>query len=196
MEQQNVTLRWVIGILVAIIVIGGGVWYFTAINSKVADNVAQPNQVPVADKIVPEPTTAIKPVETPAKAVTDWKNYTNTQYGFSLTLTDAFKNYKVTEVAPKDNFATKYLYFAIPTTDTSWKESNVESGYFSPFAVSVYNQAQWAKAKNEPLTGSSIGQNNDYVFTLTGSQDGPTDIIQSPISLATIKASFKAQNIN
>lgn len=84
MEQQNVTLKWVIGILVAIIVIGGGVWYFTTINSKVADVAVQPNTVPVTDKIVPEPTTATTPIESPAVTTADWKNYTNTKYGFSI----------------------------------------------------------------------------------------------------------------
>lgn len=126
-------------------------------------------------------------------AVVDWKAYTNTTYGFTLTLpNDAWKNYKVISYSPTDNVATKYLYFAVPTTDANWSELRGEKGYASPIAVAVYTIAQWTAAQDDPLVGEPVGQNSKYVYTIDGWQDSPTDLTNVDFATATLRNSFKA----
>jgi len=126
-------------------------------------------------------------------AVVDWKAYTNTTYGFTLTLpNDAWKNYKVISYTPTDNVATKYLYFAVPTTDASWSELRGEKGYASPIAITVYTQAQWTAAQSDTLLDSPIGQNSKYVYTISGWQDSPTDLASVDFATNALKTSFKA----
>jgi hypothetical protein len=125
--------------------------------------------------------------------VVDWKAYTNSTYGFTLTLpNDAWENYKVISYTPTDKVATKYLYFAVPTTDANWNELRGEKGYASPIAITVYTQAEWTAAKSDTLLDSPIGQNSKYVYTISGWQDSPTDLASVDFATNALKTSFKA----
>lgn len=122
--------------------------------------------------------------------------YQNTAYGFSLTLPgNVWKNYKMLEFTPQDRLATRYLYFAVPTTDTNWRETNGEIGYASPFAITVFTLDQWEKAKNEPLNSNILGQNNKFVFTFSSWQASPRDLVGTDFNFAQIKSSFSAESI-
>ncbi|MEI6498975.1 MAG: hypothetical protein WCO23_03355 [bacterium] len=130
---------------------------------------------------------------TNATTVVDWKTYNNTTYDFSLTFpNDAWKNYKVIEYTPSDNTALKYLYIAVPTTDTSWQEIRGQAGYASPIAISIYTKAQWAAAQSDTMLEKSVGQNDKYVFTISGWQDSPTDLANVDFATAALKNSFVA----
>jgi len=189
-------------------IVGGGTYYF--VNAKAtkdkdvmkAQVTDSNNKLADAQSCVTSNTsssTLNNPAATP-NATTNWKAYSNSTYGFSFTFpNDNWKNYKVFEYTPTDKSVTKDLFFAVPTTDTTWSElnssgGNVPKGYFSPMVITVYTPAQWATAKNQPLTGNSVGQNSNYVFTITSSQDAPTDLHSAgfDVDVNTIKRSFKA----
>jgi hypothetical protein len=184
--------------IAAAIIVGGGTYYMVSTKATKDKNDLQAQTAELAQKVADTQKTladaqSAMDNSSDADAASDWKSYTNATYGFSLTFPgDAWKNYKVIETTPTDNSAVKYLYFAVPTTDTAWKESGGESGYASPIAVSVYTQAQWASAKDEPQTGSSVGQNTNYVFTISGWQASPTDLANTDFAVKSIISSFKA----
>jgi len=192
-------------ILIVIVLAGAGyfAWYFIGQNQAVpmpVDTFTPVARITTATQTIspsPSPSVSISPSVSPSPSATtsvNWKNYKNSVYGFSFTFPgDQWKDYKAFEVIPEDKSAAKYIYFAVPTTDKTWKESNVGAGYASAMAVAVYTKAQWDQVKNEPNIGAPAGQNDMYVFTVTQAQAAPTDLINTKFGISSIDSSFKAQ---
>lgn len=124
---------------------------------------------------------------------TSWKNYTNSDYGFKLTFTDAWKGYKVKKVALEGTVANYYIN--MPTTDPFYKDETEMSyaGYAAPFVIGVMDKAGWTGDEMQVKDfGSKIGENAQYVFTGSSWQAGPDDLLSSlGSSISAIIASFQ-----
>lgn len=124
-----------------------------------------------------------------ADATADWKTYTNTEYGFSLALTDAWKEYRVTSRSDVVYPSVKYLVFEVPTTDLTW-EGGI--GYAAPFTIGVYTLADWQKVQAEggPVP-ALVEQNASYVFAYSMWQDVPKDLGNVNFQISQILSTFK-----
>lgn len=199
-NEQGKVSPWLLVTLIVVILVAAGFfgWYFW--------NQSQPAPAPV-DTFVPVVRTAsstptislsISPSISPSTSssptsVADWKTYMDKTYGFSLVFpNDNWKNYKVIAFTPTDGTAVKYLYFAVPTTDANWNESNVGKGYASQLAVTVYTPAQWKEALGGPQVEIAAGQNTKYIFTISQSQASPTDLTNVDFGTKSVENSFKA----
>ncbi len=139
--------------------------------------------------------TATTPATTSAApAAASWKSYTNADYGFSFTFpNDAWKNFVAAPVTPSDGSATKYIYYCVPTTDTSWADSCAK-GKAAPVSIGVYTVAQWNTIKDDgsPESLSDVAQNSTYVFTFSTWQATPSDLANTNFDTKSISSSLKA----
>lgn len=129
-------------------------------------------------------------------ALSAWKNYTNSKYGFTMTFPDVWKGYRVFESQLADG--TISLYVAVPTTDATWKEENIDSGYATIFAIGVLTPAQWTdvQAQGGPVEETYLTKNSNYVFTSSSAQAVPTDLISEynkTLKPADVIDTFKIQ---
>lgn len=173
-EQQKKQIRTTTGILIilaaAVIIGGGAVAYFYAKQPTFFDYMG-PQVVHKNTNI-----NANSNKNTNTASTQSWKTYTNTKYGFQLTFTDPWKGYKVFETTLTDG--TIVLYVAVPTTDTSWEETNIDKGYASLFAISVLTPAQWAQVESsEGPKDAYISKNGDWVFAWSPAQAAPQDLV-------------------
>lgn len=194
----------VFAVLATVIIVGGCGYYY--MNNKATkekndlqamiddlnvrvDDLTASSEVASTGTVVTTGSTA-----TTGTAVSSWKNYTNTKYGFSLTFNDLWKNYQVIEVKADDSTALSYLYVCVPTTSTIWSEKNAEKGLFCPFAIDVVAKANKTafESANEPLIPTFITSNSSYVYYWSSAQDAPTDGRTIFADSKNIIATFKA----
>lgn len=172
------------------------------LNKKIADQeaaaaAASDTATAAATKTIsttPTAATTTLASTTPPASSSDWKAYTNSTYGFSMTFPDdAWKNYVITPVTPSDNSGTKYLYICVPTTDSSWKD-DCAAGYFAPASIGVYTKAEWDAIKDSgtPESYGKIAENATYVFTFTQGQAIPTDLTNTTFNSKAVSDSFVA----
>jgi hypothetical protein len=112
-----------------------------------------------------------------ADETADWKTYTNTKYGFTLTLTDKWEGYKIKEADIANQVDTYCVN--VPTTDTkNYPGSDIEySGYAAPFCIDIYTIAQWNTYNDDnPSLATKLTSNNQYVFAYSTWQDSPADL--------------------
>ncbi len=131
---------------------------------------------------------------TPSTTSTTWKNYSNTTYGFSFTFpNDYWKDYSVISKTPTTDTATKSIYFCLVSTNKTWNDNICAKGSASPLAIGVYTKAQWAvvASQDTPESQMKIGENANYVFTLSHWQDGPSDLTSLNLGFDAISASFR-----
>lgn len=158
-------------------IIGGTTYYGMSQNAKkdkaATDKVASDLQKQIDDL---KKTETVNSTSTPVTEAADWHIYKNTDYGFQLTLTDNWKNYKVAKkstIDPSESIAT--YYFGLPTTGTS--DGIMPEGYYSFFAVGVYTKVQWAEyEKLDQVSKDTLGiQNDKYVLAWNHAQSAPSD---------------------
>ena len=134
-----------------------------------------------------------------ADATKDWKTVTNTKYKFTLTLNDAFQNYKWREI-PSTSFQTSFIRFYMPTSDTTVNEdSNLGGRYADIFSIVVYTPAQWAevqKAANESTQNlkandTKITEDTNYVYAYEINKTLPTDLDSKDFKIPSIIQTFK-----
>ena len=167
-------------ILIAVIVVLlGAVGYFIFVHKS----------TPIVQQTTPTQTS------TPKDETANWKTYTNTQYGFQLTLTDDWKGYTTTE--QNDSNVGHIIWFQIPTSDPGWSRKGISNqppkylfGYVNVFSIEIMTPAQWTTVQQElagtPGLPSLLGKNNSSVFALGGiSQDTPKDWNFSPSQVLT-----------
>ena len=216
-EKEGISKKMVVGVILTIVVVGllsgGGAYYAGHVKneavkkdlqSQIDDLKAQVVLIKSDSAAVATPTPAVTATATPTPTVTtDWRVYTNKQYGFSLTLTDVWSKYSTHEKAPESGNILKYINFLLPSTDSSYSslEDYGKAGVVSPFCIGVYTIDGYAKEKAEVESESGIlypisAQNNKYVFTIMRWQDAPSDYRNIDLGLESIKVSFKAQNVN
>ncbi len=135
---------------------------------------------------------AVSPTPTPTKTATpspDWKTYTNTEYGFQVTLTDAWKGYRVIKKASVGLSDSYNLYFEVPIKDKNYSD---KLGYAAPMAISVYPKTVWAQIQQEnaPM-GTYIAENSNYVFAYSHWQDSPAELRNVDFKITQIISTFK-----
>lgn len=175
-----------IAILIAVVclVIGIVVGYYLS-----AGKVATTTTTSIVTTL-PEGTTA-----TTAASTANWKTYTNTKYGFTLTFDDLWKGYQVKESVPNDLETLLRIY--IPTTSAKYYTD--PKGYANPLTIVVSTPAQWAELQKQaqngeiPALGPVLAKNDKYVFTYGSWQDCPEDLCSKINSqeLQKIISSFK-----
>jgi len=84
-----------------------------------------------------------------SKQFTSPKNpliYSNSDYGFELTFPASWNTFKFFE-SDAEYGAQKVASYVvgIRTSDSGWKESGVDSGYASLFALSIFEKSEWEK---------------------------------------------------
>ncbi len=140
-------------------------------------------------------TTTTTPAATPVVAA--WKTYTNTDYGFTLTLGDLWQGYEVKKLVPTDGMALAYYYFNMPTTDADYANatSSSSAGFASVFAISVMTPAQWTalQADGGPINDTIITQNTNssYIIGYQHGQAYPQTLAANASNIATVIATFK-----
>ena len=122
-------------------------------------------------------------------ATSDWKIYKNTDFGFEVTLTDAWKGYKVELQPISSNIGSATLVFKVPTKSKNYGDG---LGYAEPMIISVLNMKYWNKLQSEDGPKPEfLGKNSTYVFAYSFWQDPPTDLINVNLDLNKVVSSFK-----
>lgn len=199
----------VLSIIITIAVAGGGMYYYLNTKAKTEKAELQSQidelredkdrlesevgslQNNEKDVLLSERT---QNTETDGVTTADWKKYTNSDYGFSLTFNDNWKDY---ELISKDagSGALDTLYVCIPTNSTAWND--IKKGVFCPMAISVVKISQWAnyQSSNDPVTPVEIARNSSYIFTKSSAQDSPEDGFDAMNDIKNIIESFSAFDI-
>jgi hypothetical protein len=149
----------------------GGWWYYKKYVKKTAQKIEQSAQSP-----------AVTSVGSQGENLT----YTNNQFGFSVTMTPAWKEYKVKEQTLGGDFEVGRIGFFLPTAQNDWESIDMP-GYFNAFAISAYVKDSWDEAlkaggASMPM-GEEIGRNSLYVFVWSHFNGEPP----SDISAGTIR---------
>jgi len=126
------------------------------------------------------------------------ETYTNSQYGFSLELPDAWKGYSVlTQTWQGRTVATGKVEFEGPQIvirNPQWKQDKP----WQDVPVMVFTKAEWNLIEQEkislgaaPIGPSKLGENQNYVFALPARWYGFTDA-QGQDEAVAITKTFKA----
>jgi hypothetical protein len=179
------------GILIALlaaIIAGAAVWAYY-VYKVIPDLNATPTVIsPVYSK-------PYSPVATTISTA-NWKTYTNTKYGFTLTFTDKWQGYKVKgETAGTSALATYRIF--VPTSSKTF--SSEMPGYADPFVISIYKKTTYDNLKTDPNIpfdlnyGTKLADNGTYVATVAYWQDSPTDLQTSGLDkeVTTVAKSFQ-----
>ncbi|MDD3481218.1 MAG: SH3 domain-containing protein [Patescibacteria group bacterium] len=123
--------------------------------------------------------------------------YTNNTDGFTLTMDTDWVGWKVFTKTTDwgDGIGTaKTYYFALPTTDKTWSDSNVDSGYASFFAVSILTKDQWTKvqAQEGPKPAKLDDLASGKVAVWSSGQATPSDLENRFDEIKGIIATFEA----
>ncbi len=97
----------------------------------------------------------------------DWKTYRNEEYGFEITLSEAFQGYLVTKRI-QDYDGTDYFEFKIPSVGIS---PQVDVDVFS---IQTYPLALWNSITKDPESippGVELGRNSKFLFLAQLGQD-------------------------
>jgi hypothetical protein len=111
----------IILLVVLVVILAGALVYFGYFK--------KPGKVAVS----PTPTLTVTKSPSPT-AISDWKIYRNTEYGFQLTFTDAWVGYRVYKEQLINNSGASYI-FAVPTKDKTFSDIGVPAGYFRAFIL-------------------------------------------------------------
>lgn len=98
---------------------------------------------------------------TPTAETANRKIYTNTEYGFQLTLTNAWQGY----TTKKDSGGIEFL---VPSTQPSYQKN------ISVFFINVAPITEWQNKNSDEqrdLIGTYLGKNQMYVFGYDRAQD-------------------------
>lgn len=162
-----------IAVIVTAGIVGGGGWWYM---SKKAIDEKSKLQVQIDDlnKQISELKAASLTSTSTTDETTDWKIYTNDKYGFSLTLNDKWKNYKVFNRKDINDSLSENtedeFQLCLPSIDE--RPSDPKS-YACPIAILIYEKSAYEKEWNESGTtggissasvGIKLGEKNDKVF--------------------------------
>lgn len=120
-------------------------------------------------------------------------NYVNSEYNFQLTLTNAWKNYKVfISQGSQGVGAPTYLEFSLITSDKSRNVMNVTDeifGYAAPLAITIIS-----KDRNYQGIGVKITEDNENTYYYTINKDLPTDLRGINFEIPKVISTFKFTN--
>jgi len=125
------------------------------------------------------------------KDVSDEIIYKNEDYNFQLTLPKTWQDYKVFETETKwgeQVGSAMTYYFALPTKDSNWpQENDIDEGYASLFAITLFDEDQYETVKNEDgLVPAKLGVSGNYIITWSRGQAAPEDLIDRLEEIKTI----------
>jgi len=193
--QRGMASIWAVIITLVIMLglAGGGYYYLNQKNTN--DKKALQTQIDDLNKQISD----LKGVESAAESTADTTTdselvYTNKSYGFSLTFSTKWHEWKVKTATVPGTTATYYI--EVPTEDANYAsdESTHDAGYASMFAVSVYTKEQWTAAQSEELSSEKkLGEKGNYVFAWSHAQACPDDVSAQGIwdDINNVIASFK-----
>jgi len=162
-----------IAVIVTAGIVGGGGWWYM---SKKATDEKSKLQVQIDDlnKQISELKAASLTSTSTTDETTDWKIYTNDKYGFSLTLNDKWKNYKVFNRKDINDFlsgnAEDEFRLCLPSID---ERPFDPKSYACPIAILIYEKSAYEKEWDESETtgnissasvGTKLGEKNNKVF--------------------------------
>ncbi len=132
--------------------------------------------------------------ESDRNVVKSWQTYQNEKFGFELTLTDAWKGYKVfsSEGSQGVGSAT-FLQFAVPTVDKTkcvMQVTDEVCGYVAPFSIMVVNKDK----SNVSTVDGKITEDKDRVYyysTYTHFNALPEDVSKINFEIPKILSTFK-----
>jgi hypothetical protein len=134
--------------------------------------------------------------KSPTTQTSDWKNYTNTEFGFSMTFPESWKGYTIAKSiwngqgieAPVEN--TKYsgvlLTIKNPQTTTQQAWQDIPIMVFTPDVWQLI-QAEKVSVSAAPLPPAQIGQNAKYVFATPPRWYGFTDAVGFQEAIEIVK---------
>lgn len=117
--------------------------------------------------------------------------YHNEEYGFNVRLSSPWEGYRVIkkEYTDENNVEYAYLYFQVPIEDQEYGDG---SGYASPFTISVFPEKIWKEIKEDSGPhGKYIAEKDGKVFTFSGWQDTPMELMYFDFKIDKIIESFK-----
>jgi hypothetical protein len=130
--------------------------------------------------------------------------YKNSEYGFQITLPEAYKDYKVEQLTGDDVYSIKKWQISIKTTDKGYEFN----GYLEPsFTIDLTEIKKWDNipdCKNVDWRKQTciekeylLGRNDKFIFSYTPSEDrssyGKT-VLDEFIFSGKIKQNFKFSN--
>ncbi len=183
MDWGRVIITTILALSTAVVFLSLGYWAGTMQGEEDAATEAETSATAVVSS------TATTSASTTASTVStaDWKTYTNSEYGFSLTFNDKWKGY---EVINRDSFtgSGKAMYdIYMPTTSKVWQSE--KANYASMFVITIYDRIAYNKLLAEVNTESDdpselsfstkLAENANYVATVSYGQDYPQDLIDA-----------------
>lgn len=173
--------------LLVLLIVAGAVWHWESrnrANKREADNAGVNTDQKIGQEGKKEQEKIFGSSEKGS-----WKVVTYEKYGYQMTLTDAWVNYRYNEKRQKDG-AISYsaVYYSVPTADSTWEGG---SGRYSPFAINVYKKDDWNNKwpKDEPKP-VYIAENGEFVFAYTVANDVPSDWESKDLGVNQIVKSF------
>lgn len=148
----------------------GGWWYYKKYIERKAQPVGQQTQSPAATSIGSQNENLV---------------YTNNQFGFSVAMTPAWKDYKAKAETMGGDMEVGKISFFLPTSQKNWMAEDMP-GYFNAFTISAFVRDSWDEYKRTAseyaMMGEEIGRNNYYVFVWSHfNGDPPSDILAGTI---------------
>ncbi|MCR4278089.1 MAG: hypothetical protein NUV80_05070 [Candidatus Berkelbacteria bacterium] len=189
-EHEHATTSLKVVLLVFAIVLVGALSYLVwAANTApdTTDNSAATTQKTTATT---PSTTSTVPSTTKTDSTDSWKTYSNSDYGFTLTLGDLWKGYKVKKAAPPDITGNVAVYsFTMPSTGNDASPIN-DAGYREVFSVKVFTPSQYANTP-DGVRGVQLGSNSSYVYTYSTTQDAFEGQAAAVADIKNVVATFK-----
>ena len=177
----------VIVLVIVLLVVAGSVWHWESKN-RANEQEAKKAGVNTDQKIGEEGKKAGEKISgTTEKG--SWKVVTYEKYGYQMTLTDAWVNYRYNEVrAKKGDYYLAAIYYSVPTTDATWENG---SGRYSPLVINVFRKEDWNRlsSQNGPAP-IYLAENGEYVFAYSVAQDVPSDWVNKDLGVSQIVKSF------
>lgn len=118
-------------------------------------------------------------------------DYTNSDYGFKLTLNSAWSGYRVFKLG-SDSVSSYDV--CVKTTDTSYATANPDqAGFACPVSVFAIKDAAWSQMAD--LERNSFGEPTDTKdgvrFFVTPWQSAPADLAGQDFAIESVVNSFK-----
>lgn len=142
--------------------------------------------------------TETKSAATTTVATTTGVKYTNSQFGFNLTMPITWKDYGIHEVRPDNNYEVKTIYIGLPSEKIhpAFESGEFEHNYSNLIAISVFTKEQWAALqKEEGPKPTLLKENGTYIFAYSFGNGVPDakgfTVAQIQADQKTIIASFK-----